>query len=63
MQPALARHGRWQAPYDAGAVADRFLTELTGAARRGGHVRVLVEAYGSDTLRQDYFAPLIATGG
>jgi hypothetical protein len=26
-------------------------------------VRVLVEAYGSDTLRQDYFAPLIAIGG
>jgi phosphatidylserine/phosphatidylglycerophosphate/cardiolipin synthase-like enzyme len=39
------------------------LTELPGAARRGGHVRVLVEAYGSDTLRQDYFEPLIATGG
>jgi len=26
-------------------------------------VRVLVDAYGSDTLRQDYFAPLIAAGG
>jgi phosphatidylserine/phosphatidylglycerophosphate/cardiolipin synthase-like enzyme len=63
VQPALARHGRWQAPYDAGAVGDRFLTELTGAARRGVHVRVLAEAYGSDTFRQDYFAPLIATGG
>jgi phosphatidylserine/phosphatidylglycerophosphate/cardiolipin synthase-like enzyme len=26
-------------------------------------VRVLVDAYGSDTLRQDCVAPLIATGG
>jgi len=49
--------------YEAGAVGDRFLAELTGAARRGVHVRVLVAAYGSDTLRQDYFAPLIAGGG
>ncbi len=49
--------------YEAGAVGDRFLAELTGAARRGVQVRVLVDAYGSDTLRQDYFAPLIAAGG
>lgn len=49
--------------YEAGAVGDRFLAELTSAARRGVHVRVLVDAYGSDTLRPDYFAPLIAAGG
>ncbi|MDH4166387.1 MAG: phosphatidylserine/phosphatidylglycerophosphate/cardiolipin synthase family protein [Gammaproteobacteria bacterium] len=49
--------------YEAGAVGDRFLDELTNAARRGVHVRVLVDAYGSDTLRRDYFAPLIAAGG
>ncbi len=49
--------------YEAGSVGDRFLAELTGAARRGVRVRVLVDAYGSDTLRQDYFAPLIAAGG
>ena len=49
--------------FEAGAVGDRFLADLTGETRRGVHVRVLVDAYGSDTLRQDYFAPLIATGG
>ena len=49
--------------YEAGAVGDRFLTELTGAARRGVRVRVLVDAYGSDTLPQGYFAPLLAAGG
>jgi cardiolipin synthase len=48
---------------EAGAVGDRFLAELTGAARRGVRVRVLVDAYGSDALRRDYFAPLIAAGG
>ncbi len=49
--------------YEAGAVGDRFLAELTGAARRGVRVRVLVDAYGSDALPQGYFAPLIAAGG
>jgi len=49
--------------YEAGAVGDRFLAELTGAARRGVRVRVLVDAYGSDTLPQGYFAPLLAAGG
>ena len=49
--------------YEAGAVGDRFLAELTSAARRGVHVRVLVDAYGSDTLHPDYFATLIAAGG
>jgi len=49
--------------YEAGAVGDRFLAELTGAARRGVHVRVLLDAYGSDTLPQGYFAPLLAAGG
>jgi len=49
--------------YEAGAVGDRFLAELTSAARRGVRVRVLVDAFGSDTLRKDYFAPLIAAGG
>ncbi|MBP6105305.1 MAG: hypothetical protein V9E93_00170 [Steroidobacteraceae bacterium] len=29
---------------EAGAVGDRFLAELTGAARRGVRVRVLVDA-------------------
>jgi cardiolipin synthase len=49
--------------YEAGAIGDRFLAELTGAARRGVRVRVLVDAYGSDTLPQGYFAPLLAAGG
>jgi len=49
--------------YETGAVGDRFLAELTGAARRGVRVRVLVDAYGSDTLPQGYFAPLLAAGG
>ena len=49
--------------YEAGVVGDRFLAELTSAARRGVHVRVLVDAFGSDMLHQDYFAPLIAAGG
>jgi len=49
--------------YEAGAVGDRFLAELTCAARRGVRVRVLVDAYGSDTLPQGYFAPLLAAGG
>jgi cardiolipin synthase len=49
--------------YEAGAIGDRFLAELTGAARRGVRVRVLVDAYGSEALPQDYFAPLLAAGG
>lgn len=49
--------------YEAGAVGDRFLAELVGAARRGVRVRVLVDAYGSDTLPPGYFAPLLAAGG
>jgi cardiolipin synthase A/B len=49
--------------YETGAVGDRFLAELTGAALRGVRVRVLVDAYGSDTLPQGYFAPLLAAGG
>lgn len=49
--------------YQAGPVGDRFLAELTGAARRGVRVRVLVDAYGSDALPQRYFAPLLAAGG
>jgi hypothetical protein len=49
--------------FEAGAVGDRFLADLTGETRRGVHVRVLVDAYGSDTLRQDCVAPLIAAGG
>jgi cardiolipin synthase len=49
--------------YEAGAVGDRFLAELTSAAHRGVRVRLLVDAYGSDTLPQGYFAPLLAAGG
>lgn len=49
--------------YEAGAVGNRFLAELTDAARRGVRVRVLVDAFGSDTLPQGYFAPLLAAGG
>ncbi|MGB7737691.1 MAG: phosphatidylserine/phosphatidylglycerophosphate/cardiolipin synthase family protein, partial [Steroidobacteraceae bacterium] len=49
--------------YEAGAVGDRFLAELTAAARRGVRVRVLVDAYGSDTLPQGYFTSLLAAGG
>jgi cardiolipin synthase len=49
--------------YEAGTVGDRFLAELTDAARRGVRVRVLVDAYGSDALPDGYFAPLLAAGG
>src|SRR5512147_2026739 len=49
--------------YESGTVGDRFLAELTSAARRGVRVRVLLDAYGSETLRPDYFAPLVEAGG
>jgi cardiolipin synthase len=49
--------------YEVGVVGDRFLAELTDAARRGVRVRVLVDAYGSDALPKHYFAPLLAAGG
>jgi cardiolipin synthase len=49
--------------YEAGVVGDRFLTELTVAARRGVRARVLVDEYGSDALPEGYFAPLLAAGG
>jgi cardiolipin synthase A/B len=49
--------------YEAGRVGDRFLAELTDAARRGVRVRVLVDAFGSDGLPANYFAPLLAAGG
>lgn len=41
----------------------RFLDALTRSARSGVRVRVLVDAYGSLTLPENFFAPLIQAGG
>lgn len=49
--------------YSTGTVGDRFRAALTAAAARGVHVRVLVDAYGSDALPEGYFEPLLAAGG
>ncbi len=46
----------------ADAVGDRFRGALAAAAARGVRVRVLVDAYGSEALPTDYFAPLTASG-
>jgi len=41
----------------------RFLQALTNAARRGVHVRVLVDALGSLGLPESFWSPLRAAGG
>jgi cardiolipin synthase len=49
--------------YRHGAVGDRFLQLLTAAAGRGVRVRVLVDAYGSNELPEQYFDALERAGG
>jgi cardiolipin synthase A/B len=44
-------------------IGQRFRSALTGAARRGVRVRLLVDAFGSFGLRRDYFEELLAAGG
>jgi cardiolipin synthase len=46
-----------------GSLAVRFLEALTNARRRGAYVRVLVDAIGSLTLPEAFWAPLRAAGG
>lgn len=45
-----------------GAVADRFLQELHAAIGRGVRVELLIDAYGSEGLKEGYFAALVAAG-
>jgi cardiolipin synthase len=40
-----------------------FRDVLTAAARRGVHVEVLLDGFGSAGLTEDFFAPLFAAGG
>jgi len=49
--------------YQPDAVGDRFRDCLVQAARRGVQVRVLVDAFGSDGLPDEYFDALVAAGG
>jgi cardiolipin synthase len=44
-------------------IGRQFREALTAAARRGVHVRLLVDAFGSFGLRRDYFDALAAAGG
>jgi len=48
--------------YRADAIGDGFRSALTAAAGRGVRVRVLVDAYGSESLPAGYFASLTASG-
>lgn len=49
--------------YRADVVGDLFRDRLVQAARRGVQVRVLVDAFGSGDLPDDYFDGLLAAGG
>jgi cardiolipin synthase len=49
--------------YTDGKIGRQFLEALTDAARRGAKVSVLVDAFGSWLLPDDFFAPLLAAGG
>jgi cardiolipin synthase len=49
--------------YKADGVGDRFRSCLIAAARRGVQARVLVDAFGSDDLPDEYFDELVAAGG
>ena len=49
--------------WSPGGLAMRFLEALTNAQQRGAHVRVLVDAVGSLTLPETFWAPLRAAGG
>jgi cardiolipin synthase A/B len=44
-------------------IGRRFRDALTAAARRGVHVRVIVDAFGSFALPRDWFDELVAAGG
>jgi cardiolipin synthase A/B len=48
--------------YTDGRIGREFLLELLAATRRGVRVRVLVDAFGSWLLPDDFFAPLTAAG-
>jgi len=45
------------------AIGERFRDALIAAARRQVRVRLLVGAFGSFSLKRDYFAGLVAAGG
>jgi cardiolipin synthase len=49
--------------YSPGDLATRFLESLVQARKRGAHVRVLVDAFGSSRLSTRFFEPLTAIGG
>jgi len=49
--------------YGNDAVGIRFLQALMSVVKRGVSVRVIVDAWGSFELDDDFFAPLIALGG
>ena len=46
-----------------GKIGGLFLTALLDARKRGVRVRLLVDAFGSWLLPEDFFAPLISAGG
>jgi cardiolipin synthase len=48
--------------YTDGELGREFRAALLAAAQRGVHVRVLVDAFGSWELPDNFFAPLLATG-
>ena len=48
--------------YSEGNSGRQFLAALLAAAQRGVRVRVLVDAFGSWVLPDDFFAPLLAAG-
>ena len=49
--------------FSASELGQRFREALTGAARRGVRVRVLVDAFGSLVLPGEFWSPLRAAGG
>ena len=49
--------------YSNGDSGRQFLAALLAAAQRGVRVRVLVDAFGSWELPNQFFAPLVAAGG
>lgn len=49
--------------FGAAGIGQRFLEELTAAARRGVSVRVLVDGFGSSGLPGGFWHPLTAAGG
>jgi cardiolipin synthase len=49
--------------FDPSPVADQFRDALANACRRGTGVQVLIDAFGSMSLPDGYWAPLLAAGG